>query len=342
MKQMNTEKTKPALSRDFSLDIARTIGTMLIILAHVGAPNMINEIRCFDVVLLVFVSGYCINYSNYGRYLWKRFKRLVVPAWLLLVILFCATWVACLFVNKEQIYNVEKITKSFFFINGGIGFIWIVRIYLGIAFLTPLIVWVNKTIKSNVAILIITTSFIILNAAIARRFVAGNNTSIVYYIVEIFAYSAVALIGYRYKQLRANDGTNHSRYGFALLSIAGVGCIVVFSLLKFQPNEYKYPPMEPYLFYGLFVTTLIFLIINRFYVSDDRAIERAICKFSILSYDTYLVHIFVLSIFDMLEEMINKTIDWGIKYFFVLIISLLGSIILDRIKKQLKKKFMRE
>lgn len=338
---MNDEIAKSPLSRNLSLDIARAIGVLLVILAHVGAPSIVNELRCFDVVLLVFVSGYCINFCNYSQYLWKRFKRLVVPAWILLIILFCATWVACIIVNKSQIYSPIKILKSFFFLNGGIGFIWIVRIYIGISVLTPLIVGVNKIIKSNAAILIIATTLIILNAAITRRFIEDKNSSILYYIVELFSYSAVALIGYRYKQYRMSKRIDCFQYDFALVSVFGIGCIVFFCLFGFEPNEYKYPPAEPYLFYGLFVSTLIFLVLNRFYVSNDTVFERAVCKFSALSYDTYLVHIIVLSVFDLVEEIIKNSIDWKIKYPAVLALSLIGAICIGVIKDFFKKKFVR-
>ena len=326
--------------RSILLDIARTIGTLLIILAHVGAPDVVNEIRCFDVVLLVFVSGYCINIRGYGTYLWKRFKRLVFPAWILLVVLFCATWVACLVFNKEQIYSATKIIKSFFFLNGGIGFIWIVRIYLGIAILTPVLVQVNNCIKNDIAILAFSVTFILLNSFIARRY-STDNTSALYYIVEILAYSSIALLGYRYKQLRKIRFLNGIRYGVALLLISLICCIAFFCSIGFRPNEYKYPPVEPYLFYGIFVTALIFLVFNNVHISRKTALENAISKFSMLSYDTYLVHIFALSIFDLLEEIIKNTVDWKIKYLAVLVLSLIGAIVLDRIKILLKKKFVR-
>ena len=328
---------KPALSRDFSLDLSRAIGTLLIILAHVGAPNVVNEIRCFDVVLLVFVSGYCINYVDYGKYLWKRFKRLVIPAWILLVVLFSATWVACFIVNKEQIYSATTILKSFFFLNGGIGFIWIVRIYMGVAILTPVLVWINKFIKSNSAFLAFSFAFILMNSFVARKY-CTENASIIYYMIEILAYSSVALIGYRYKQMGKTNWQNTPRYILSLLAITTVGNIVTICLFGFQPNENKYPPVEPYLFYGMFVTALIFLAINGLNIQINAKLENSICKFSILSYDTYLIHIFVLSVFDLLEEMIKDPIDWRIKYLAVLVLSFLGALVFDKIRLLLKKK----
>lgn len=43
--------------RNTYIDFLRFIGLTLIILAHVKAPVWITELRCFDVPLMVFVSG---------------------------------------------------------------------------------------------------------------------------------------------------------------------------------------------------------------------------------------------------------------------------------------------
>jgi fucose 4-O-acetylase-like acetyltransferase len=48
-------------SRDIEVDVLRSIGILLIILAHIKAPLMPTVIRCFDVPLMVFVSGLCYS-----------------------------------------------------------------------------------------------------------------------------------------------------------------------------------------------------------------------------------------------------------------------------------------
>lgn len=47
----------PTKKRDISIDILRFIGISFIILAHVNPPDTILNIRCFDVSLMLFVSG---------------------------------------------------------------------------------------------------------------------------------------------------------------------------------------------------------------------------------------------------------------------------------------------
>lgn len=48
----------PEKSRDHRVDWIRAICSLTIILAHVGAPSMVNQIRTFDVVSLVLCPGY--------------------------------------------------------------------------------------------------------------------------------------------------------------------------------------------------------------------------------------------------------------------------------------------
>lgn len=50
--------------RDLKIDILRTIGILLVILAHVKLPELVRSIRSFDVVMLVFISGMSFAYSK--------------------------------------------------------------------------------------------------------------------------------------------------------------------------------------------------------------------------------------------------------------------------------------
>ena len=44
--------------RRIDIDILKTIGILMVILAHVNPPNIIFQLRNFDVVLLIIVSSY--------------------------------------------------------------------------------------------------------------------------------------------------------------------------------------------------------------------------------------------------------------------------------------------
>jgi peptidoglycan/LPS O-acetylase OafA/YrhL len=323
--------------RNISLDIARTIGTLLIVLAHVGAPKLVNNIRSFDVVLLVFVSGYCIKRSEFGLYLWKRIKRLVFPAWVLLILLFGATWFACFVLGKNQIYNLEKVIKSFLFLNGGIGFIWIVRIYLGIAVISPIIIFICNTVNNNIRIIIGSMLFVFIISFTSNRFVSKDDT-LLYYLLEILSYGIVAMLGYQFKQQTEFNEDNGHRF----IRIFILACFLLFLVTLFaygfDPNEYKYPPQAQYIFYGLLITGLIFLLLNRITVNGVGNFQKCITHFSVLSYDIYLSHIFVLSIINMLEGLVEIELLWAIKYIIVLSASIAAAKLLVIIRKAIYSK----
>lgn len=78
------------LNRIYFIDYLKVLGLLLVILAHVQAPDFIMQVRSFDVTLLVFISAYLasIRNKNIGNmtYFTKRFKRLVFPTWIFLCI----------------------------------------------------------------------------------------------------------------------------------------------------------------------------------------------------------------------------------------------------------------
>ena len=81
-------------TRNVTIDILRIIGLFLVIAAHCEFPEWFYELREFDVVTLVAVSGMSFYASSgrsnesYGNYVKKRFLRLVLPVWEFLVLFF--------------------------------------------------------------------------------------------------------------------------------------------------------------------------------------------------------------------------------------------------------------
>lgn len=122
------------------LDVLKVIGLFCIILAHVNPPSWLFQIRNFDVVLLMVLSSYLYFYLSKNkpqeedslRYLWKRVKRLVFPTYIFLAIFFLAAMLI-----SPYPFSANQIVESFL-LSDGIGYVWIVRIYLIIAVLLPI------------------------------------------------------------------------------------------------------------------------------------------------------------------------------------------------------------
>lgn len=102
------------MKRNNTVDILRCLGTLLVILAHTSPPATIAGMRTFDVCLLVMISGYCSNYKcgNFGPYIVKRIKRLCVPAWKTMTLIFVTCGVLCLVSHRPYLYSLKQIVET--------------------------------------------------------------------------------------------------------------------------------------------------------------------------------------------------------------------------------------
>lgn len=140
--------------RDDSIDILRFIGLSMIILVHCNAPKWLGQIRCFDVPLMFFVSGLACSgksIDNYTSYILKRAKRLLVPTWSFLTVFFLFLSGVLYFFHKG-LPSIEYIVESFM-MTGGVGYVWIMRLFLLVAMVTPILIRINSTIKSNLVLI---------------------------------------------------------------------------------------------------------------------------------------------------------------------------------------------
>lgn len=134
--------------RDHSIDILRCIGMLFIIVCHVGPPSVIFNLRNFDVTMLVFASGlsfavadrnYLEDGKTYLRYLIKRLKRLLIPTWLFLSAYFLIFNLAKLiFPDKDISFSKSDYLQAYSLVSVE-GYVWIIRIYILMAVISPLL-----------------------------------------------------------------------------------------------------------------------------------------------------------------------------------------------------------
>ena len=137
------------------IDYLKLIGLLFIILAHVCNNPYIMQLRNFDVPLMVIISGFlaCGSYKrsmekdkSILKYYWKRITRLLIPTWLFLTFYFIL--MKMVYINEVYPYDFSKILRSYLLIDG-IGYVWVIRVYLMCSFITPLILYLNDKIKNN-------------------------------------------------------------------------------------------------------------------------------------------------------------------------------------------------
>lgn len=132
------------MTRNSSIDLLRGLGMLLVVLAHVGPPAWLAQLRNFDVPLLMLVAGLAHAQSRsarpYLQQLRARCERLLLPSWLFLIAYFTA-WAL---LRPETLPAFEGLRDSFL-MSGGIGYLWIFKVMLGVALLTPVLVrWARR------------------------------------------------------------------------------------------------------------------------------------------------------------------------------------------------------
>lgn len=136
--------------RDKSIDILRFIGLSCIIMVHCNSPFVISQLRCFDVPLMLFVSGLACSgkaIPNYLDYVTKRAKRLLIPTWSFLTV-FLMGMLGAQYIFHKPLFSLSCIFESYA-MTGGIGYVWIMRVFLLVAIITPLIMWLEKHVEKD-------------------------------------------------------------------------------------------------------------------------------------------------------------------------------------------------
>lgn len=326
-----------AKERDIQIDILRCIGLLLVILAHVPISETVKSIRSFDVMLLVMIAGISFVKSgknkkdfDYKRYLIGRVKRLCVPAWITLAIIFGLAAVLCLAVHREYLYSVRQMIESVFFIggmNGGIGNVWIVRIYMLMAFMTPIFIIIDRKIKNDWNLIGLFIAMLSINEIIVKGgYVEGTfrGAFIENIISSVLCYSVGFLMGIRIAEEKNLSCLKKVLFVFVPLLLM-VQIILIKNGIGFSPNSYKYPPQLYYSLYGIVGSLLLYLICSRINVSRGD-LRKTIVWLSQKSFDMYLAHTIVLKLLSWGDVYIRNIFVFkiGILYYiFVLLVSII-------------------
>jgi len=226
------------------------------------------EIRSFDVPLMIFISGmsYSISRKNdvsYAKYFKSRFKRLVVPVWIFLSAFYIAVYVFDIDVYRD-IMNPKIILSSY--ILNGFGYVWIVRVFLLIAIVSPLLVKVSdsltlpKLLLTAISLVFVSSAIHMLidyNGKISKNILDG-------FLLPTLSYSSLFMIGYKWREIPKD------RKVLMLISTFFAFCFLQWFVVKFfggeyfNPNSYKYPPQLFYICYGLMMSLVFYFIFKIF------------------------------------------------------------------------------
>lgn len=238
------------ITRNEVLDTIRGIALVCIIIAHSNPSELIFQIRNFDVVLMVFISGtlydrkYSISIETYIKYIVKRVKRLVYPTWLFLSVFFICTYSIWSFTLKEMLLSYTFVS--------GIGFVWIFRVFIFVSILLPVFVYFDEN-KFYGLVGLVSLYFLL-------SMIPLDNKIVNYAIIQPLGYTFVAYLAYKFKGsiLKPSNNFNIALVTFGFLLFI----LLAFNYFSISIQDYKYPPKFYYLLYGTTMSILIFNLIR--------------------------------------------------------------------------------
>ena len=122
-------------NRDLSIDILRAIALLGIMLVHVKPWLWLEQLRDFDVPLMVFLSAMVykpVTCDGVGYWLYckKRFIRLIVPTWIFLIILVLLSIVTGKPIRPQTMLELFTLQTQWY--------VWIIRVLFLLAIVAPL------------------------------------------------------------------------------------------------------------------------------------------------------------------------------------------------------------
>ena len=254
-------------SRNIRLDVLRVIGVLVIVIAHADPPAFLAQLRNFGTPLLIVVSGLTFAYIYAERTLHardffkRRLARLLFPVWLFLSVFFGIFLLADVLLGKEFPFARDEVLLTFA-LYGGIGYVWIFKVYVYLALMTPFALRFSASAISNsryLALLAIALSLNWLLVAWVHGSSDARSTEVLDALLFVIVpYAVLYLYGMRLSSLKTST----------ILLISAVALVVFYAMAAARMDEVgvfvptqadKYPPGPYYLSYALAAVNLVYL-----------------------------------------------------------------------------------
>lgn len=258
--------------RDLNIDIMRFLGVMSIMIAHANPPDWLFQLRNFGMPMLVIASGmaHAVIYQTRPlvvKELYRhRLSRLVVPTWIFMLFFFPLLYVVLKLAGKPYPFDLKYIIGSLTFYSGT-GFFWIFKIYIILALITPLALWVKKSaLPSAIYFWALGLGYIAYEISIPLLIGAlpgslhGLLNEVVFIVVP---YMLIFLFGLRMGELSNRQVLTVAVVAFGLFLIIALRKLLFFGHF-IQTQDYKYPPRLYYLSYGFFGLSMVYLLCRRY------------------------------------------------------------------------------
>lgn len=327
------------MSRDSYIDFLRALGLISIMMVHCDIPRWLYQINLFNVPLMVIVSGLVADGSikkRYISYLVSRTKRLVLPTWIFvtffLLFLFVLTKAGLI---NNFIFNCNNIISSYSLLDsesGGIGFVWIIRVFLLTMLIVPWAVVLNKKLKSGgyyVCIILLLLLQVVLN-------IPSNiiDNSIIYkqFLLIFVGYQVFIWYGVKLRSINSSE----TKVVFAILITISIIMLlyrVFIWKMDIKDIEYKYPPYFDYQIYGMTITTILWIIKKKIGVVTRFSLFQFIGKNTLWIYFWHVPVVLTL-------KSLLRGYNWSVVFFLTVLIATVCYYLQYRIVKLVNNKYL--
>ena len=318
------------MERDKSIDNLRGLAMFAMMVIHAISYFFSDKLSFYiwdysqwAVPVFLFCSFYLYykspkksNNFSFFSYLKKRFLRILIPYY---IFLFFFNILLFLF-DKKTFFNFNYL-KANIFLYGGLGFNWLVLIFIYLTFLMPFVLWLKKNKLLYCGFFLLS-----LSSSIYFIFVKTNYRLIMWLPWSILIYFTIFFI---------KNEKNWKKLTLTAAVFMTIFFILRIIEIKIGHNltqfENKYPPTLYHLSYGIFSTIIIFWLSKKNFFSYFN-FNRLLHFLSKNSYSLFFIHILVMSSLNWLNL---RTNSWFTFFLIILGISSIIQLLLNRFKNYL-------
>lgn len=299
-------------SRNTTIDLLRFIGLSLIILAHVKptvqSSELLFQLRIFDVPLMLFISG--LAYSGRkadfsAQFFIKRIKRLVIPVYIFLTAYFIAVFIARL-AGIDFGVRVNHVVGSYLLMEG-IGYVWVIRVFLIISMLTPCFLLLDRKIRSNSQWCLIMVGTLIVDELLITNGVGVNSLFVREFVYYGIGYGLMFFLGLRYRHF--SGSLKAAVFAVVALGFAGLQFIEYRPQMGGVISPFKYPPRAMFLLYGAAMSILVATLAKK--LTARHHVPKWMLFIGQNTIWIYLYHIPLIQLTGMVA------MPWGVRYLIV-------------------------
>lgn len=258
------------LTRDDRLDWLRGLGLLGIVLAHCDPPGWLQQLRNFDVPMMILVAGSAFalsaprSVSGYWAYVRRRVVRIVGPTWVFLALYLGAVWLDSLIRGTPYPYSAPQVLSAYI-LGDQFPYVWVLRVMLLVGFAAPFLSMAMRTPQAEPAFILGVAATYLLYEWTVRTGVAPDTGlagaffgGVVFMAVP---YTCVFSIGMKLHGCSRRSLTYWSGLFAALFGM------LAWALMRSEGHvvmtqEYKYPPTSYYLSYALASSFALYWVVG--------------------------------------------------------------------------------